>query len=499
MKQKLLKTYRKVCLLLLAGAPLLVGCAIGYDSPDGFDVGVRNAQLETPDSVSFVVSTDGTKATISWPLVLGAKGYEVSFLNVDDPEAPSVVGDLDKYLVDGSSVTVPVAEDSKYRLEIRVIGKQELGNKDAAEPTVFNLSTLVPSVATIPNGSDIYEYLQANPIDSVGEEVAIDLEPGGTYTLSGPIDFGGQKLTFRGDKLKRTTVNVTGTGALYTYSGLKVKYINFDMTEATAASFIFMSANNLPSSILSENLGYTRGGSPISGIYVVQDPIYIAHCWFKNMPGAILHDNAIVCAYWNFTLTDCICQLNNAKGEPFISLQKKGRMVKNLELKNSTIYDIVDNSSTYFIRYSNSSNARPEKTFGDRSSEYKSQSWTFTNMTFSKTFSGQKFINNVAANDMTLTVDHSIFYDICQTRRLVGSNRTYKFNFWYAFTKPDSNDPKQKDSSGAPFASEYDPQFKGSITQPLDLSLPNGGVDFTPQEYEIISNSGGDPRWLSGK
>ena len=57
MKQKLLKTYRKECLLLLAGAPLLVGCAIGYDSPDGFDVGVRNAQLETPDSVSFVVST----------------------------------------------------------------------------------------------------------------------------------------------------------------------------------------------------------------------------------------------------------------------------------------------------------------------------------------------------------------------------------------------------------------------------------------------------------
>lgn len=499
MKQRLLKACGKVSLLLLAGTLLLVSCAIGYDSPDGFDVGVRNAQLETPDSISFVVSTDGTKATISWPLVMGAKGYEVSFLNVDDPETPSVVGGLGKYLVDGSSVTVPVAEDSKYRFEIRVIGKEELGNKDAAEPTAFDLTTLVRSVATIPDGSDIYAYLQANPIDSVGEEAAVDLEPGGTYTLSGPVDFGGQKLTFRGDKLKRATVKVTGPGALYTYSGLKVKYLNFDMTEATAASFIFMSADNLPSSILSENLGYTRGGSPLSGIYVVRDPIYIAHCWFKNMPGAMLHDNSIVCAYWYFTLTDCICQLNNAKGEPFISLQKKGRMVKHLELTNSTIYDVVDNASTYFIRYSNSSNARPDKTFGDAGSEYKSQSWTFANTTFSKTFSGQKFINNVAANDMTLTVDHCIFYDVCQTRRLVGSNRIYKFNFWYGYTSPDTSDPTQKDTSGAPFASLYDPQFKGSVTQPLDLAQPNGGVDFTPQEHEIISNSGGDPRWLPGK
>lgn len=484
--------------LLTMGTLLLVSCAIGYDSPDGFDVGVSNTQLVTPDSISFVVSTDGTKATVSWPLVMGAKGYEVSFLNVDNPDTPRVVGEFDKYLVDGSSMTVPVAEDSKYRLEIRVIGNEELGNKDAAEPTIYELSTLVKSVATIPDGADIYQYLQSNPIDSAGEEVAIDLQPGGKYRLSGPIDFGGQKLTFRGDKLKRATVEVTDSGAFYTYSGLKVKYINFDMVNARAASFIFMSANNLPASILSENLGYMRGSSLLKGVYVVEDPIYIAHCWFKDMPGAMLHDNSISCAYWYFTLTDCICQLNNAKGEPFISLQKKGRLVKNIELENSTIFDVVDNSSTYFIRYANSSNARPDKTFGDRSSVYKSQSWTFSNTTFSKTFSGQKFINNVSANDMTLTVDHCIFYDICQTRRLVGSNRTYKFNFWYAFTQPDSSDPTQKDTSGAPFASEYDPQFKSSVTQSLDLSRPNGGVDFTPQEYEIVSNSGGDPRWLPG-
>ena len=54
-----------------------------------------------------------------------------------------------------------------------------------------------------------------------------------------------------------------------------------------------------------------------------------------------------------------------------------------------------------------------------------------------------------------------------------------------------------KDSGGAPFASVYDPKFVGDVTQELDLTKPNGGVNFTPQEPQIIVNKGGDPRWLS--
>lgn len=52
------------------------------------------------------------------------------------------------------------------------------------------------------------------------------------------------------------------------------------------------------------------------------------------------------------------------------------------------------------------------------------------------------------------------------------------------------------DSGKAPFASIYDPQFKGNVEQEIDFSKPNGGIDFTPQEYEIVVNRGGDPRWL---
>jgi len=61
----------------------------------------------------------------------------------------------------------------------------------------------------------------------------------------------------------------------------------------------------------------------------------------------------------------------------------------------------------------------------------------------------------------------------------------------------DKNESKiKKDNSGAPFASVYDPQFAGNVLQELDFSKENGGVDFTPGEYEIIANRGGDPRWL---
>lgn len=485
---------------------LLVSCAIGYDSPDGFDPGVRNTQMITPDSVSFVVNSAVTEATISWPLVLGASGYEVTFMNVDDPESPIVVDNYDKTFVDGSHFTVSVAEDSKYKLRIRTLGNDEFGNTDDPDGKEFELSTLVPSIATIPNGSDIYQYMLDHPIENVSSnEVAIDLEANGHYTMSGLVNFGGQQLTLRGDKLKRATVEMTEKGALATYSGLKVKYLNFDFSNSSTNSFIFMSPNNqppandtLPANILSENLGYMRGSSIIKGIYIVLNPIYVAHCWFKDLPGAFLHDNNVTCAFWNFTLSDCIVQMKNTGSEGFICLQKKGRLVKNILLENSTIYNTVDNSKAYFIRYSNSSNSNPEKTFGS-AVEMKQQNITFTHTTFSKTFTGQKFCNNMSAQGTTTTsIDHCIFNDCYQVARRISLGiKSFEFNFSYGADA--SSDATRKDNSNRPFASVYDPQFGTNVSKSLDLTQPNGGVDFTPGDYNIVSNNGGDPRWLSTK
>lgn len=484
------KTY---ALLLAAGTLLWGSCAIGYDSPNGFDVGVSNQQMETPDSLAFTVSVDGTSATISWPLVVGASGYEVSFYNVDDPENPVVVDGYEKRVIDGSQLRTQVTEDSKYRLEIRALGNTAYGNKDDEKPIVHSLSTLVPSIATIPNGSDIYQYLQENPLpETTPSEVAIDLEPNGIYTCSGPVDFGGQKMTFRGDKLKRAVVNMTGSGAFCTYSGLKLKYINFDCSQSTANSFLFMSNANLPEEIKSQNLGYGT-----KDIYIVEDPIYVSNCWIKDLPKSMIHDNSVNCAYWYFTITDCIIQQRNTKGDPFINLQSKGKCIKHINFNNSTIYNTVDVGG-YWVRYNNESNAQQKKVFGSSTPEHLNSTTTFTNCTFGKTFSkNKKMANNYRKSVSTTTISHCIFYDVSGVRQLAAVGvKSFSFNIYYAFTDPDSADPTQIDNSNAPFASVYDPKFIGSVDQSLDLTQPNGGVNFTPQEREVIVNSCGDPRWL---
>ena len=511
----------KACRLLsaVAGTLLLTCCAEGYESPNGFDLGVYNTQMETPiqDSISFKVSTDGKTATVSWPVVAGADGHEVTFLNVDDPDNPVVIDGYDKKIVDGSKFTISVAEDSKYQMFMRTLGNKALGNTDDETTHTYNFSTLVQSVMTIPNGEDISQYIAEHPLDTLKEEVAIDLEAGGEYTMNDKVDFSCHNLTFRGDKVHRPTVRITGNGHFETYSGLKVKFINFDMTEATADGFIAMTKDNLPDSIKTENRGnYWRGTSQIKGIYMVEEPIYIANCWFKNLPHAMLYDNEVNVAYWNFTLSNCIVQMNNVTKSNigFINLYKAGKSVKNILIEKSTIYNIADNASACFIRYQNESNSQPDKVFGNISASYASHTWTFTHSTLAKCYysdeshSGWRFCNNVRVSSSPtftffLNIDHTIWYNCAQLYRMnnSSSSRTFRFNFfWNDGSDDKSRNNAMKDSGNAPFASEYDPMFggdnAGQIAKELDFSLPNGGVNFTPSEYEIVSNQGGDPRWL---
>ncbi len=502
MKNKHLFLRGKTYALLLATGTLLWGsCAIGYDSPNGFDSGVHNTQMTPPkaESITFTTNTSITEATIGWPLQNGAGGYEVTFTNVDDPDNPVIVNGIENMIVDGNSMTVPVAEDCNYTLKIRTLGNKELNNTDAEEANIIPLSTLVPSIVTVPDGADIYTYLQENPlpeVDMIGTQAAIDLVPGGNYTCSGPVDFGGYYLTLRGGKINSATVTMTNDAAFYTYGGLALKYLKFDCAQSTAKSLIFFS-ENAPGTILTENIGgYTRNGGTIKGIYMVKEPIYVSGCWVKDLPNSFLHGSEKACAFWYLTIDNCIIQQKCKNSTPFINLEKNSRSIKHISLTYSTIFNTED-ANHYWIRYGNESNAQPDKVFGNATSEYSTTTTDVIFCTLSKCYSKSKMANNYRRSVTYTTISHSIFYDCSSVRQFAAvGTKNFSWNFWYATTNQDKEDPGQKDNNGNVFAAEYDPQFTGSVTQSLDLTQPNGGVNFIPQNREVIINRGGDPRWL---
>lgn len=136
----------------------LASCAVdGYDD-ETFSGGVTGQTLSSPaaDSIVFTANADGTKTTISWPVVYGAGGYCCSVLNVSDESHPVVVvGDT---VVDGTTLVVPRTEDVNYSFSIRTVGNEELGNSDAAETTTAFFRPIspdtpqYPTVPTSPSG-----------------------------------------------------------------------------------------------------------------------------------------------------------------------------------------------------------------------------------------------------------------------------------------------------------------------------------------------------------
>lgn len=178
---------------LAAGVLLFASCAQDGFDEENFDSGVYNTQLEAPsiDDIQITASADGSKQTISWPVVYGAGGYHAILKNTT---AGEIVVDS---IYDGTSFAVDRIEDNNYELSLEVLGNEERNNK-GCEPVIKTFNTFAVAFATIPSGSDLYEYFQNNPLPDLQEnDLIYDLEPGGQYTMSGKIDFGAQNSMIR--------------------------------------------------------------------------------------------------------------------------------------------------------------------------------------------------------------------------------------------------------------------------------------------------------------
>jgi hypothetical protein len=265
----------------------------------------------------------------------------------------------------------------------------------------------------------------------------------------------------------------------------------------TSTGLITLSGN--PSETIStEALGYKKDGANQNG-YVINDPVIIQECHIKNLQNSLLYGNKKNWSLRDFRIKNCIAQLNNAGSNPFIHLQGASNgLIKNMTIENSTFYNLVKNSSAYFIRYSNQSNAQPKKIFGDSDN---STTHVISHCTFAKTFSNKDFANNMPnTNTVKTTVEYCIFYDVFRLYQYI-QTQSYMLTpgntiFGVDGGTPNSTDTGgRKDKLGNPYATLEDPDFVGPFLQEFDLTQDKGGVNFKPQGEVAVSNKSGDPRW----
>lgn len=483
-----------MCLFLIG----VTSCTQGFDDKEIFSNGITGVTLESPDPDSVVFTKIGgtTNVKIEWPVVMGAGGYMFSFYIVDDPDNPILVGEENE-IIDGCSTIREYQEETKYMAHIKALGKAELDNKDAVAASESSWHTYLPATL-IPDGTDLAKYFADNKvITEDGKEVGYELVPGGSYTMSGSVDFDLNTVTLRGDKVSYPTVTLGAGGVFITQAGLQLRWINFDCTSATNIGFIILSEN--PSKTIStESLGYKEDGASQDG-FVINNPINIQECYFKNINNSILYGNKKDWSIRNLIIMDCIIQLNNNSSNSVINLYGGSNgLIKDLTIKNSTFYNLLKNSLAHFLRYSNGSNAQPKKIFGDTGN---SASITIENNTFSHVMSNKDFANNLAnQNVITTNIHNNIFYDVYRLYQIIQTNTmTYTtgntiFGVWGG--NPNNNDIGGRiDKNGNSYATEENPEFVGPFEQELDLTKDYGGVNFTPRGSVAVENKAGDPRW----
>lgn len=474
--------------LAFAAAILLFSsCVDGYKDDRTFSPGVQGVTLESPSTEgwTFTRNVDITSLEITWPVVLGAGGYQVTFYNIDDPDNPVVVGEENE-VVDKCKITRDITEDTRYKVVVKALGNEKYNNSDAVTATEMTYSTLVPLREIIPAGTNLTTYFERNPIaplEEGEEEVAYELVAGGEYVMDGNIDLGTTTLTIRGDKVNHAKITMQGNASFINRgAGLKVKFIDFDFDPTTYTS--------------SNSRGVVMFNSSEAGI--VQQPYVFQSCNLTNIPVPLFYCNNGY-ALAALTIDDCLARINTANCI-FIAFNGQG-WIKDLTFSNSTIY-YTSPSSAYFVQMR-----------GRTPSNFSGSGWStslrkMSNCTFYRIGnSNGRFFNNVINSNnaaFILEMQNTIFADcvvnsasategifrrICNAGNYGNVNYTLGYNTYYysivpgGFLDYDTSDDNGRDHSGT--AIKVAPQF---------VDAANG--DFTLRSTEHITNRCGDPRWL---
>lgn len=372
--------------------------------------------------------------------------------------------------------------------------KQKIG-----DPRWFNASKMTH--ITIPDGSEISTFVAENVPDGSMRKIFMDLEAGGKYTLTGKADTKLACVSFMGkDENNRPTVTISGDGSFVPSNGINIKRINFDMTDASATSFIRLQTN--PDSCFSTKaLGMMNDSSTVVEGFIMETPIDVVSCNFRNMPNSFLSNDSAAWAVKYLEIKDCVVQFNKQKSDPVINFATPTRdgnwlhfgQVLTMDISGSTFYNTSGDIKVYFVRYINKKSAMPYLALGAGTKSYH----TFRNCTFYKTFTKGQFGNNLPeSKNFIVTFDSSILYGISRPDKykaeLLGENNVV----WDGGIDDDGNVQNLRPSITAISSVVADPEFAGATDLPFDLSERCGGVSFNPLNAECRATGAGDPRWF---
>jgi hypothetical protein len=473
---------KKIWMFVTVSALFFTSCVEGYKDDWNFSAGVENVELQSPDAekVTITKSADGTKLTVSWPVVFGAGGYQFSLYIVDDPANPVAVGQENE-TVDGCYAEREMQEDTRYKVVIKTLGNPKYNNREAATATEIAYNNMLPVTAVIPNGANLTDYFAANPIPASDTELCYELEAGGSYTMNGNVPTKLTSVTFRGDKTNHAKLTMTGGAFLNDGAGLVLKFLDIDCSAFDGTAVILLNATFNPAA----EAAMSAGG------YVViptTSPIAVQSCRITGLYQRLFYDNNKKYAIGTFLIKDCVIGQDVASSVQLIRSQQT--VFKDLTLTNSTFYNERINGG-YFIQIQAGqvTAVRPD------AETWANANLTITNSTFwqiVKTDQMGNYANNFAQRGNNITIRSCIFVDCgnkAVIRRFGGGNAnatlTCGFNsYWYdgAFVAAELT-TTPKDASGTHF--ETDPQLRN----------PAGG-DFTPQGAAQIAARTGDPRWL---
>jgi len=474
-KENLFNNSRRVTGAAVAVCAMLTaGCADHYDGDETWSPQVKNATLTSPeaDKITVSASADGSTMTIAWPVVYGAGGYSVALYNVNDPQNPVIVK---TDTIDGCSFRTNREEDTNYTLNIRTLGNQKYNNREAQEQTEFKFNTFLPTYAEIPDGSDLKAWFAENPIpEDSASHLCYDLAPGGSYTVSGKIDFYGHQVTLRSSSKANYANIVMEAGSYFnTYAGFTLKYLNID-AEATNKPII--SFSDEPDESIKNLIGE-------KGCYFIMDPVVVQGCNIRNLGSSIVASNSAKYDVRVVSINNTVVHLDKtlpAANTGAVVYMKSG-FITDFTIKNSTIYS-RERCDVFFIQHG----GRP-KDVSDEEQRYVSiLNCTLCNIAYGKNFCD--YHNGQTTYHYTLK--NTIIVDCGKTNFLTGLNKGQSSDnpIWDV-----NNNTCWRDGSDAS-ASQTGIKNPG-LWLTTDPGIDPANEKFTPATAQQEAGQG-DPRWI---